>query len=86
LQTAFTSTFDFKTFYFRFKEGLGHVVIERTACKDTTVFEKGFTAEQNQFSVKVAEGADLKAFYSEHGDHYNMCVKNLLKSKQDAVN
>ena len=57
------------------------MIIERSACKDTSVFEKGFDADNKHFSVKVAEGADLKTFYAEHGDHYNMCLKSQMKSK-----
>jgi hypothetical protein len=86
LESAFVAAFSLKPFYFRFKDTLGHIVIERSSLSDASVLAKGIDANEKHFEVKVAEGADLKAFYAEHGDHYNMCLKNQMRSKQDAVN
>lgn len=86
LETAFVAAYNLKPFYFRFKDTLGHIVIERSALTDSAVLAKGFDVNDKHFNLKVAEGADLKSFYAEHGDHYNMCLKNQMKSKQDAVN
>jgi len=30
-----------------------------------------------KFVIKVAEGLDLKEFWNKHGDHYQMCLKNM---------
>lgn len=81
LQTAFSETFGLKTFYFRFKEGLGHVVIERSKAGNVEDFAKGFELQGKKYEVKVAEGSDLKDFYAQHGEHYNMCLKFLQKNK-----
>jgi len=65
-----------KTFYFRFHEGLGHAVVERTkVIIDDLV--KTLTFEDTTFEIKPAEGSDLKEFFSKHGEHYNMCLRFL---------
>lgn len=30
-----------------------------------------------KFVIKVAEGLELKEFWNKHGDHYQMCLKNM---------
>jgi len=37
-----------------------------------------------KFVIKVAEGLDLKEFWNKHGDHYQMCLKNMEKSLRES--
>jgi hypothetical protein len=57
------------------------VVIDRSKAGNIDTLSQGYELQGNKYEVKVAEGAELKEFYAQHGEHYNMCLKFLQKNK-----
>lgn len=57
------------------------MVIDRSKAGNIDTLSQGYELQGNKYEVKVAEGAELKEFYAQHGEHYNMCLKFLQKNK-----
>jgi len=66
--------------YKRFKDTTGHIVI-RPDNDDEIKFKDKFKFDDVEFEVKKCEGDDLINFYKEHGDHFQMCIKNKNNKK-----
>ena len=66
--------------YKRFKDTTGHIVI-RPESDDEIKFKDKFKFGDVEFEVKKCEGDDLINFYKEHGDHFQMCIKNKNNKK-----
>lgn len=65
---------DLKVIYTRFKNKVGHfVVIPKNI--DNFKFSKKFIYEGIEYNVKLCENEDLINFNTEHGNHYEECLK-----------
>ena len=61
--------------YKRFKDTTGHMVI-KPVNDDEIKFKDKFKCDDIEYEVKKCEGDDLINFYKDHGEHYQMCIKN----------
>ena len=56
--------------------------MERSLAKNIEeLLKKGLYIEEDHFDVKIAEGAELKEFWTKHGEHYNNCLRNMCNIK-----
>ena len=71
--------------YKRFKDTNGHIVIKPDN-DDEIKFKDKFKCDDVEYEVKKCEGEDLINFYKEHGEHYQMCIKNNNKNNKGKKN
>ena len=71
--------------YKRFKDTTGHIVIKPDN-NDEIKFKDTFKSDDIEYKVKKCEGEDLINFYKEHGEHYQMCIKNKNKNNKGKKN
>jgi hypothetical protein len=79
LQSQFESSYSLRAFYFRFHQGSGHIVVERSLAdaKLSELESNGVKLGEDSYKVNVCTGEELKQFWAQHGDHYNTCLRNL---------
>ena len=80
---------DLEVIYSRFKDTLGHIVVNPHT-DDEIKFKEKFSYDNTEFKVKKCEGDDLINFYKDHGKHYEDCVamhkRRNKKGKKESKN
>jgi len=86
IQEKLENILGMKVPYCRVAKQEGNFVVDKTAIPEeikTKIVASGFALDGLDFTVRVAEGGDLKTFWDKHGQHYETCTNTKERTQKD---